>query len=71
MNKLQLIDAQMRVHQAQATLGFWLEATKSGDKDKAMIGALISLLEGVPEAMQEADESLFDHEERQRKGSKS
>ncbi len=71
MNKLELLDARLHVEQARAVLGFWLEATSIEAEEKTMICALMSLLEGVPEAMQEAEDSLFDHEERQRKGSKS
>ncbi|RUR91061.1 hypothetical protein [Pectobacterium polaris] len=71
MNKLELLDARLHVEQAQAVLGFWLEATAIEAEEKTMICALMSLLEGVPDAMKEADESLYDHEERQRKGIKS
>ncbi|WP_235784803.1 hypothetical protein [Serratia fonticola] len=56
-----LIDAIGRVEQAKATLSVWLEATVADDCDRHMIGAVMSLLEGVPEAMDEAESRLADY----------
>lgn len=58
MNNFQLIEAQCRIEQVQAVLGFWLEVTTSSYRDQLMIGAVMSLLNGVPEAIEEAEELL-------------
>lgn len=60
MSHLQLIDAQCRVEQAQATLSVWLEATTAKDRDRQLICTLMTLLEAVPEAIRVADEELAD-----------
>lgn len=65
-----LIDARGRVEQAKATLSVWLEATKAGESDRHMIGAVMSLLEGVTEAMDEAESSLADYVLRDHLGGK-
>jgi hypothetical protein len=59
MSHLQLIDAQCRVEQAQATLSVWLRQRlqRSGQQ---LICALMTLLEDVPEAIKVADEELAD-----------
>lgn len=61
MKDLPLIDAQCRVEQAQALLSIWLEGTKASERDIQLICALISLLQGVPEAIKTADEELADY----------
>lgn len=66
-----LIDARGRVEQAKTTLSVWLEATKAGESDRHMIGAVMSLLEGVTEAMDEAGNSLGDYVMRDHSGGKS
>jgi hypothetical protein len=58
MNKMEFTDARCHVEQAQAVLSAWLEATAASDRDLALIGAVMSLLEGVPEAMEEAETEL-------------
>ena len=58
MTNIQLIEAQCRIEQVQTVLGFWLEGASPSHRDKLMIGAVMSLLNGVPEAIQEADELL-------------
>ncbi|EAZ9465503.1 hypothetical protein NP48_003705 [Salmonella enterica] len=60
MSQLQLIDAACQIKQAQAVLSMWLE---SGDKDygpelPCLIGSILALLHGVPEAMEEAESEL-------------
>ncbi|TLU68307.1 hypothetical protein FFB58_10480 [Enterobacter sp. MF024] len=62
MSRFQLIDAQCRVEQAQAVLSVWLECGVADDRDQAMIGSLISLLEGVPEAMISVENEMVVHE---------
>ena len=59
MTNIQLIEAQCRIEQVQTVLGFWLEGASPS---KLMIGAVMSLLNGVPEAIQEADELLGKYE---------
>ncbi|ENT7477469.1 primase-helicase family protein [Escherichia coli] len=54
MTNIQLIEAQCRIEQVQTVLGFWLEGASPSNRDKLMIGAVMSLLNGVPEAIQEA-----------------
>jgi hypothetical protein len=71
MNKLCLIDARGRVEQAKAALSVWLEATRATERDTNMIGAVMSLLEGVTEAMDEADGKLADYVLRDHLGDKS
>ncbi|WON77026.1 hypothetical protein [Serratia sp. UGAL515B_01] len=61
MNKLELIDARCRVEQAQAVLSVLLEERSSNDREVALIGAVMSLLELVPEAMEETECELADY----------
>ncbi|NHX21952.1 hypothetical protein HA396_27770, partial [Escherichia coli] len=49
MTNIQLIEAQCRIEQVQTVLGFWLEGASPSNRDKLMIGAVMSLLNGVPE----------------------
>lgn len=62
MSQLQLIDATCQIEQAQAVLSMWLERTsKSSDPDlPRLIGSILTLLHGVPEAMEEAESKLSD-----------
>ncbi|GDO85581.1 hypothetical protein [Escherichia coli] len=62
MTNIQLIEAQYRIEQVQTVLGFWLEGASPSNRDKLMIGSVMSLLNGVPEAIQEADELLGKYE---------
>ncbi|CAM6190713.1 hypothetical protein [Citrobacter freundii] len=63
MNKLQLIDATCQVEQAQAVLSMWLESTtKNSHPDlPRLIGSVLTLLHGVPQAMEEAESQLADY----------
>lgn len=63
MSKLQLIDATRQVEQAQAVLSMWLESTtKDSHPDLSrLIGSVLTLLHGVPEAMEEAESQLADY----------
>ncbi|AWO80694.1 MULTISPECIES: hypothetical protein [Serratia] len=61
MSQVSLADSICRVQQAQAVLSIWLERTSlrthsNGEED--LIGAIMSLLQGVPEIMEGADEVL-------------
>ncbi|WP_336886056.1 hypothetical protein [Citrobacter portucalensis] len=60
MNQLQLVDATCQIEQAQAVLSMWLERTnKDSDPDlPRLIGSILTLLHGVPEAMSEAESQL-------------
>lgn len=63
MNQLQLVDATCQIEQAQAVLSMWLERTnKDSDPDlPRLIGSILTLLHGVPEAMREAESQLADY----------
>ncbi|MGX4917807.1 hypothetical protein [Enterobacter asburiae] len=63
MSQLQLIDAACQIKQAQAVLSMWLESTSNKtDPDlPRLIGSILTLLHGVPEAMSEAESKLADH----------
>lgn len=63
MSKLQLIDATCQVAQAQAVLSMWLESTtKNSHPDlPRLIGSVLTLLHGVPQAMEEAESQLADY----------
>ena len=63
MNQLQLVDATCQIEQAQSVLSMWLERTnKDSDPDlPRLIGSILTLLHGVPEAMSEAESQLADY----------
>ncbi|HDG1711066.1 TPA: hypothetical protein R0C45_003802 [Kluyvera ascorbata F0526] len=63
MSNLQLIDATCQVEQAQAVLSMWLESTtKNSHPDlPRLIGSVLTLLNGVPQAMEEAESQLADY----------
>ena len=73
MSHLQLIDATCHVEQAQAVLSLWLERTsKDSDPDlPRLLGSIITLLNGVPEAMSEAESAVHDYAMREFKDGKS
>ncbi|HAT3677927.1 hypothetical protein [Serratia marcescens] len=61
MSQVSLADSICRVQQAQAVLSIWLERASlrthsNGEED--LIGAIISLLQGIPEIMDDAEEVL-------------
>ncbi|WP_200864648.1 hypothetical protein [Pantoea sp. AS-PWVM4] len=52
-NVMEIDDAQCRVTQAQAVLSMWLESCiGKDDRQGEMIGAVMSLLEGISESME-------------------
>ena len=63
MRNLSLIDATCQVEQAQAVLSLWMESIqKDSDPDlPRLLGSLMTLLNGVPEAMSEAESALHDY----------
>ncbi|MCY1697548.1 hypothetical protein OVA10_05590 [Lelliottia sp. SL45] len=67
MSQLQLIDATCQIEQAQAVLSMWLERTNDEtDPDlPRLIGSILTLLHGVAEAMNEAENELRDHAARE------
>ncbi|MER0138184.1 hypothetical protein [Klebsiella quasipneumoniae] len=73
MRKLPLSDATCQVEQAQAVLSLWMERiTKDSDPDLLpLLASIIKLLNGVPEAMSEADSALHDYEMRNFREGKS
>ncbi|MNF89605.1 hypothetical protein D3C84_721360 [compost metagenome] len=57
--EMTLSDAMCRIHQAQAILSMWLETmTTSDDSAPDMVGGLLTILDGVANAMSIADEEL-------------
>lgn len=71
MKSNQLEDVTCQVKQAQAVLAMWLELTTSNNNGIAKkIGALITLLDGVPEVMVEANNNLCDYAMREYRGGK-
>ena len=61
MSKLSLVDSACRIKQAQQVLSLWLEATNKNDSGTAnLIGAIISLLDGIPELMDSVEGELVD-----------
>ena len=62
MKSNQLEDVTHQVKQAQAVLAMWLELASSNKSDISdKIGAVITLLDGVPEVMVEANNNLCDY----------
>ncbi|CNI37430.1 hypothetical protein [Yersinia pekkanenii] len=62
MKSNQLEDVTCQVRKAQAVLAMWLElATSSKNDITDKIGAIITLLDGVPEVMLEANDNLCDY----------
>ncbi|MEQ0377766.1 hypothetical protein ABLV58_11980 [Klebsiella sp. JB_Kp046] len=62
MSSMNISDAQCHVEQALAVLSVWLEVASVADdvREFNMISSLISLLDGVPEAIQGAEGVLHD-----------
>jgi hypothetical protein len=58
MSKVSLADSTCRIQQAQEVLSLWLEATNKNDSGDLQIGAIISLLDGIPELMDSAEDEL-------------
>ncbi|HHQ2474927.1 TPA: hypothetical protein ACSPJ5_004432 [Klebsiella pneumoniae] len=59
MSKASLTDSTCRIQQAQEVLSLWLEATNKDDSSTAkLIGAIISLLDGIPELMDSVEDEL-------------
>ena len=73
MSKLQLIDATCQIEQAQAVLSMWLESTtKNSHLDlPRLIGSVLTLLHGVPQAMEEAESQLADYVMREQQEGKA
>ncbi|MFH3010762.1 hypothetical protein [Klebsiella pneumoniae] len=63
MRHLPLIDATCQVELAQAVLSLWMERiSKDSDPDlPRLLGSLMTLLNGVPESMNEAESALHDY----------
>ncbi|HBE9082236.1 hypothetical protein [Serratia fonticola] len=55
---MQLIDAQCRAEQARAVLDMWLEAEILDHSESALVCALITILDGVPESIRDHINSL-------------
>lgn len=61
MSRFHLTDAICQVEQAQAVLSLWMEsATNDSDPQLSfLLGSIITLLNGVPEALNEATEAFM------------
>ncbi|HGU6602617.1 TPA: hypothetical protein ACQ29M_001986 [Klebsiella pneumoniae] len=73
MSQLKLIDAACQIEQPQAVLSMWLESTtnKTNPDLPRLIGSILTLLHGVPEAMSEAESKLADYVMREYREGKS
>ena len=61
MSKLSLIDSACRIQQAQQVLSLWPEAPIKKDRGTVhLIGAVITLLDGIPELMDSVEGELVD-----------
>ncbi|WP_260862766.1 hypothetical protein [Citrobacter sp. Marseille-Q6884] len=61
MSKVSLADSICRVRQAQVVLSLWLEAMNKNDNTTDnLIGAIMSLLDGIPELMDSAEGELLE-----------
>lgn len=58
MIKVSLSDSICRVQQAQEVLSLWLEATTEDNSTSRLLGSLLTLLDGVPDVMDSAEEEL-------------
>ncbi|HDL6674299.1 TPA: hypothetical protein PXJ49_003255 [Yersinia enterocolitica] len=72
MKSNQLEDVTCQVKQAQAVLAMWLELATNNKNDVSdKIGAIITLLDGVPEVMIAANSKLADYDyEKYKEGKK-
>ncbi|VEC02004.1 Uncharacterised protein [Cedecea lapagei] len=52
MKTMQLIESQCRIRQAERILSLWMEADGEDEKTSDMIGAVMSLLEGVHDSIE-------------------
>jgi hypothetical protein len=50
---MELIDAQCRTEQAQAVLSVWLESDPADEGELALVCAVLTLLQGVPESIRD------------------
>ena len=71
MSNLSLADSICRVQQAQEVLSLWLEATTKDDSTANLLGALLTLLEGIPDAMDAAEDELCARDMLKRSGGKA
>ncbi|WP_227734580.1 hypothetical protein [Yersinia proxima] len=72
MKSNQLEDVTGQVRQAQTVLAMWLELATSNKSDTSdKIGAIITLLDGVPEVMIAANSKLADYDYEKYKGGKN
>ncbi|EPF20101.1 Uncharacterised protein [Cedecea davisae] len=72
MKTMNLCDAVCQIEQAQIVLEMWLESTtKDADPDiPRLIGAVMTLLNGVSESVSKADTELGDYVMREHKAGK-
>lgn len=57
--RLDLIDAQCRVEQAGAILSLLLDSIDDDEREMLLIAGVISLLDGVPEVIREAERGMI------------
>ncbi|MEN3754471.1 hypothetical protein [Mangrovibacter yixingensis] len=56
--KIALMDAECRVRQALAVLGIWLEVQRNDNETRQLIASVQTLLTGVPESIDQAENEL-------------
>ena len=73
MSQLQLIDAACQIEQAQAVFSMWLESTTEDTSPDLprLIGSILSLQHGVPQAMEAAESKQADYVMREYREGKS
>lgn len=71
MKDISLLDNYCRVRQAQAVLPLWLESMGKECHESDLVGSLLSLLYGVPEAISKADGELERYALKERKEGKA
>jgi hypothetical protein len=58
MRDFSLLDNYCRVRQAQAVLSLWLASMVQESTEVDLVASVLTLLDGVPEAIDEADGEL-------------
>lgn len=72
MSNVSLADSICRVQQAQAVLSVWLNLTTTDDGDTAdLLGAVLTLLNGIPDIMDAAEDELCAMDALKRSGGKA
>lgn len=71
MRDISLLDNYCRVRQAQAVLSLWLASMTKESAEVDLVASVLTLLDGVPEAIDEADGELERYALKERKEGKA